>query len=807
MAGRTPRRVPALNTSPAPRPTINLEEWEAKAPLGDAEIRSVGLIKAAAEKLALPPIGGDDSPSRPSTPKSKLLIGPGSRPGTPNPSRFGPVPTHALHPKLPVQTPQQFYDWFAVIDKSVAHSQEAHFRAHVAVVADHLSTCDYLLERIGEVEKEVDQMLEQWTSVEESGKSLKDACERLLEERDHLLNTTDEIGARLEYFQELEHATRMLNHPGESLVLQADFLYMVERVDICIDYLKSHRHFREAEVYLLRFQQCMTRAMTLIKMFFVGSLRALSADISKRLFEKDVSSTAQMHLLYTRFRSVAPQLGPLLRELERRAVSHPDELMALLSECHTAYLSTRKSLLINRLMEEIKGLDPTHTELVELTRAGCSYLKQLCLDEYNTFREFFSTGEDQLYQYLENICDYLYDDLRPRILHEPRLTALCEVCTVLQALMVLDDPDVGNDDNELNLDLDGEPKSSGWHGLHISQLLEMVLQDAQTRLVFKAQSVIQTDIRYYVPKAKDLAYPEKLIEARKPASATDMKEKEIVSQIFRTPSLEKQDTWYPTLQKTVWVLSQLHDYVKPAIFEDIAQEALTLCQQSLVGAVEIIKVKNPPTSVLDAHLFLARHLLIMKEVTNNLDFLQRDYDPSVHLAGMTDALSSMLSRTSALLPGSLFSAFTVPTAEGAIGSLKQAIDQALRQACADAITECASPVCTPLREWVDHMNEIPSTQRPSQADAARSLRDAFVGACGGALRANVMRLSLYLESDRTVGVLVGHVEERIVDEYSAYRNMARSVDVVEGVMDDQSVRIMVRDVREKGVEQTDSSGS
>ena len=48
------------------------------------------------------------------------------------------------------------------------------------------------------------------------------------------------MSARLEYFQELEHATRMLNHPGDSLVLQADFLEMVERVDICIDFLRTH---------------------------------------------------------------------------------------------------------------------------------------------------------------------------------------------------------------------------------------------------------------------------------------------------------------------------------------------------------------------------------------------------------------------------------------------------------------------------------------------------------------------------------------------------------------------------------------
>ena len=59
-------------------------------------------------------------------------------------------------------------------------------------------------------------------------------------------------------------------------------------------------------------------------------------------------------------------LAPLLAELERRARAHPDELSALLAECHTAYFSARKGLLVNRLMEEIKGLDPARTELVEL---------------------------------------------------------------------------------------------------------------------------------------------------------------------------------------------------------------------------------------------------------------------------------------------------------------------------------------------------------------------------------------------------------------------------------------------------------
>ena len=39
------------------------------------------------------------------------------------------------------------------------------------------------MEKIDEVDGEVEGMLEGWRGVEEGGRSLKDACERLLEER------------------------------------------------------------------------------------------------------------------------------------------------------------------------------------------------------------------------------------------------------------------------------------------------------------------------------------------------------------------------------------------------------------------------------------------------------------------------------------------------------------------------------------------------------------------------------------------------------------------------------------------------
>lgn len=72
------------------------------------------------------------------------------------------------------------------------------------------------------------------------------------------------------------------------------------------------------------------------------------------------------------------------------------------------------------------------------------------------------------------------------------------------------DGEVSDEADELMIDLEG-PRRKGLGRLHISHLLQMVLQDAQTRLFFKAQSVIQSEIRYYVPKMEDLAYPDKLV--------------------------------------------------------------------------------------------------------------------------------------------------------------------------------------------------------------------------------------------------------------------------------------------------------
>ena len=114
-------------------------------------------------------------------------------------------------------------------------------------------------------------------------------------QQDQSVKLQEAIGTFSEYFQELEHATRLLNHPGESLVLQTDFLYMVERVDIFIEFLKFHvsydYYFVQPPTHLAS-PACWTtkkQKYTFCRssnVYFVGSLQALTQDVSRRLFEQ-----------------------------------------------------------------------------------------------------------------------------------------------------------------------------------------------------------------------------------------------------------------------------------------------------------------------------------------------------------------------------------------------------------------------------------------------------------------------------------------------------------------------------------------
>jgi hypothetical protein len=176
---------------------------------------------------------------------------------------------------------------------------------------------------------------------------------------------------------------------------------------------------------------------------------------------------------------------------------------------------------------------------------------------------------------------------------------------------------------------------------------------------------------------------------------------------------------------------------------------------------------------------------------------------------MPDTVSSVLSRTSTLLPGSLFTSLASARTEHLADakrvrfpfyssyyathtlffSFLQGIDQDLKRACEAVISMASEPLCAPLRAF---------TGRPASAAEAAVLDETFRTACASDLRSNLARVRLYVSEARTAAVLVQHAVDRVEDAYGAFRLAARQVGTrvagENGLMDDEVLKSLLKDV-------------
>ena len=324
----------------------------------------------------------------------------------------------------------------------------------------------------------------------------------------------------------------------------------------------------------------MTRGLTLIRVHFVGGLRDIASDVSKRIADKQLNDNTMSALLYAKFRVGASELKEVALEIWKRSVvsagAEPGaeaEYQNLMNELYTSYAATRGRLVIpltRKRINDISLAPSTSKDLVSFARSSIGYVRGVCSDEYELWCEWFE-GEDGLYDFLESVCEPLYDYLRPRIIHENQLLKLCELCTLLQTRYMHDE------------DEDVEPVES--NELNFSILIQPALEDAQTRLVFLAQGIVREDIEKYKPGPDVLDYPARNkmvslsgtksqvpVTSRRKSSAM-----ESTTPIPKTPTIVEEgdspagrwgvDTqaafegWYPTLKKAIWLLSRIYRLV------------------------------------------------------------------------------------------------------------------------------------------------------------------------------------------------------------------------------------------------------
>lgn len=324
----------------------------------------------------------------------------------------------------------------------------------------------------------------------------------------------------------------------------------------------------------------MTRGLTLIRVHFVNGLRGIASDVSRRIADRQLNDTTMSALLYAKFRVGASELKEVALEIQKRSVvsagAEPGaeaEYQSLMNELYTSYAATRGRLVIpltRKKMSDISMAPSTSKGLISFTRSSVGYIRGVCSDEYELWREWFE-GEDGLYDFLESVCEPLYDHLRPRIIHENQLLKLCELCMLLWT-RYLREEDEDIEPDEIN-------------GLDFSILIQPALEDAQTRLVFLAQGIVRDDIERYKPTADALDYParNRMVSLSGTKSQTPVTSgrkgsvAESTTPMPKTPMVVEEgdspterwgfDTkaafegWYPTLRKAIWLLSRIYKLV------------------------------------------------------------------------------------------------------------------------------------------------------------------------------------------------------------------------------------------------------
>jgi hypothetical protein len=260
---------------------------------------------------------------------------------------------------------------------------------YASVLTDSIK--DILL-KIQHIEKILYKLKECYMFVMLKTNGLQSDCQEMLNSQTSLHLTADSISAKLKYFSELEHISLLLLTPGDALILDASFAKSLITLDECLEFCSQYSSYKDASIYKMRYRQCMTRCMTLIKMHVVDSLRKLTIDTRDKSDQRINNDQLLLSAVFiAKFRQIAPQVKSLINEIEIRCENHR-EYSQLLNDCLSCYFTCRKTLLLPVITKYLELLD-SQQSLVLLAKSSCSYLVQVTKDESALFNQFFSSGD------------------------------------------------------------------------------------------------------------------------------------------------------------------------------------------------------------------------------------------------------------------------------------------------------------------------------------------------------------------------------------------------------------------------------
>ncbi|XP_019443675.1 PREDICTED: conserved oligomeric Golgi complex subunit 3 [Lupinus angustifolius] len=681
---------------------------------------------------------------------------------------------NSLHDSGAIETvmvnTNQFYTWFTDLESAMKSETEEKYQHYVNTLTERIQTCDDILQQVDDTLDLFNELQLQHQAVATKTKTLHDACDRLVQEKQRLIDFAEALRSKLNYFDELENVATNFYSPNMN-VGNENFLPLLKRLDECISYVESNPQYAESSVYLVKFRQLQSRALGMMRSYVLAVLKGASSQVQEAIRGsgggKAVSEGVEASVIYVRFKAAASELKPLLEEIESR--SSRKEYGQILVECHRLYCEQRLSLIRGIVQRRISEFAKKES-LPSLTRSGCAYLIQVCQLEHQLFDHFFPASSkdiSSLAPLMDPLSTYLYDTLRPKLVHETNIDFLCELVDILKVEV-----------------LEEQHSRRGESLVGLRPTFERILADVHERLTFRARTHIRDEIANYIPFNDDLDYPEKL--KRSAESTSENNAADDNPDIFKT--------WYPPLEKTISCLSKLYRCLESEVFTGLAQEAVEVCSTSIQKASKLIAKRS---SLMDGQLFLIKHLLILREqiAPFNIEFsvTQKELDFSHLLDHLRRLLRGQASLFEWSRTTSLARTLSPRILENQIDTKKE-LEKSLKATCEEYIMSVTKLVVDPLLSFVTKVTAVKvalySGGQNQKLDSAmaKPLKDqAFATpdkvaelvqkvrtAIQEQLPVVISKMKLYLQNSSTRTILFKPIKTNIVEAHTQLQSLLQS---------------------------------
>lgn len=297
-----------------------------------------------------------------------------------------------------------------------------------------INECDHLL---GHIDSALGTLLllgKEYESVSTNTSSLHTESEKLIYEQEQLNVLNEEVAGRLHHFQLVDQLLQKLDSPTLSVSSEMFWSYL-DQIDKGIAFLSSHGSMKDAPQYMIKYRQCLGKAINAIKSY-VANVLSTATDQMIRQSSTATSSESTFALFYGKFKAFAGKIRFVTDSLHPRRDKSP-EYTRLIEALEQNYLDHRARLMSEGVTASIHDLATRNkTDHCAMTRLSCAFLVNVCLDEFHLFYDFFQMHDDLLTGYMNGLCSILYDQLRPCIIHINHLETLAEICGILRVEML-----------------------------------------------------------------------------------------------------------------------------------------------------------------------------------------------------------------------------------------------------------------------------------------------------------------------------------------------------------------------------------